>query len=110
MSSARFSQKDVGSLDAGSPDPDVDGDGDGDGDGEVEDPEGMTQTRMKASSQDQKMRITVELSQLIYNYFDNSKIPEGRVGSTLIVIPGNSKGRLSNIDDAGRFIHRYIHT
>jgi hypothetical protein len=47
-----------------------------------------------------KWRITVELRQVILNYFAEGADPVGVMGRTLIVVPG-VHCRLSNIDDAG---------
>ena len=50
-----------------------------------------------------KYRITVELRQVILNYFKDGKDPVGIPGPTAIVV-GGSHCRLSNIDEKGCWI------
>ena len=71
---------------------------------EVPDSEGQTQKRGNMESGADKYRVTIELRHVIYNYFDEGKEPVGEVDVAVVIAPG-ARGRLSNIDDDGRF-HR----
>ena len=50
-----------------------------------------------------KFRITVELRQIIVNYFDPSRAPEGMFSPTLLIVGGNHC-RLDNISLSGRWL------
>ena len=50
-----------------------------------------------------KFRITVELRQIIVNYFDPSRAPEGMLGPTLLIV-GGTHCRLDNISFSGRWL------
>ena len=65
--------------------------------------EGMTQKRGAAHQTNDKYRITLVLTQVVWNYFSPSKDPVGQFGlSTLILI--GQYAQLSNIDDEHCFI------
>ena len=61
---------------------------------------GMTQSRGQESANAEKYRITVELRQVILNYFKDGVDPVGIPGPTAIVV-GGTHCRLSNIDEQG---------
>ena len=51
-----------------------------------------------------KFRITVELRQVILNWFHPVKEPIGVCGPTLVIVGGQTHCRLSNIDAEGRWV------
>ena len=66
--------------------------------------DGMTQNRGCQVSGSEKLRITLELRQLIFDYFSgDSREPRGEIGPTAIIVSG-AHGRLSNISPEGTFI------
>ena len=67
----------------------------------VQDNEGMNQTRGQESENADKFRVTVEMRQVIYNYFKDED-PVGAMGPTLLVV-GGIHCRLSNISLDGRW-------
>ena len=70
----------------------------------VDDNEGQTQQRGTGDHKGDRLRITLEVSQVIYNYFSSSRPPVGALGPTMVVFPG-THGRLSNIDvETGLYI------
>jgi hypothetical protein len=58
----------------------------------AEDLGGMTQTRGNQESGADKFRITVELAQVVYKYFDISQKPIGKRGLTLVIFQGCTRG------------------
>ena len=66
-------------------------------------PDGMAQTRQTAKGEGDRFRVTLELSQEVYNVFKPSEKPEVRHGRPVLVVPG-AHGRLDNIDSKGLFI------
>ena len=63
----------------------------------------QTQTRGTGESSDGRVRVTVELRQLILNYFAEDKEPVGVRGETLLIFPG-VRARLENISDDGKWL------
>ena len=51
-----------------------------------------------------KFRLTLELRQLVLNWFDDAKEPVGAVGKSLLIVGGAVHCRLWNIDADGRWI------
>ena len=62
-----------------------------------------TQTRGFDNDVAAKYRVTLELRQLVLNWFDDSKVPVGVLGTSLLIV-GGVHCRLSNIDSEGRWI------
>ena len=69
---------------------------------EVMQNEGMNQTRGQESENAEKFRVTVEMRQVIYNFFKDEKLV-GTMGPTLLVV-GGTHCRLSNISAEGTWI------
>ena len=67
--------------------------------------DGLTQLRGQHDVGAEKVRITVELCQIVRYYLHPTKDPVGEIGLTLVIIPG-VHARLSNISDDHRFIER----
>ena len=65
--------------------------------------DGMSQLRGQAAENNDKYRITLELQQDLYNWFDKTKEPIVKHGKPLLILIG-PHARLSNIGDDGRFI------
>ena len=65
--------------------------------------EGMTQMRGVEAEGADKYRITLEVQQDLFNWFDIEAEPIAQHGMSLLILPGKHK-RLSNIDDDGCFI------
>jgi hypothetical protein len=65
--------------------------------------ESAAQTRSQGVSEQDRYRITFECVQEVHNYFDETKVPEGKIGKSLLVLIGGH-GRLSNISDEGTFL------
>ena len=63
----------------------------------------MSQLRGNQESGAEKYRITVELAQVVRNYFDAELDPVGELAQTLVIVPG-THARLSNISDEGTFL------
>ena len=63
----------------------------------------QTQTRSEVEGGPGKARVTVELRQVILDYFVDGKEPEGLNADTLIIFPGK-RARLENISEEGTFI------
>ena len=63
----------------------------------------MTQTRGEEASENSKLRITLEMRQLVYNYFKPGADPVGALGVMLVIFPG-THARLDNIGEDGCFI------
>ena len=54
-------------------------------------------------SENCKLRITLEMRQLVYNYFKPDAEPVGALGVMLVIFPG-THARLDNINEDGCFI------
>ena len=65
--------------------------------------EGQAQTRGKESEDGDKFRITVELRQLVLDYFNPGQDPRGIPGPSCVIV-GGQHCRLSNISKDGRWI------
>ena len=50
-----------------------------------------------------KYRVTLELRQLVLNWFADDKEPVGVIGESLLIVAG-VRCRLDNIDDEGRWV------
>ncbi len=66
--------------------------------------ETMQQLRGHDNEAATKFRITVELRQLILNYFSRTEDPIGVLGPSLVVVGGATHCRLSNISADGRWL------
>jgi hypothetical protein len=64
----------------------------------------MTQTRGNEASGQDKYRVTFEICQEIFHYFDEDKDPVGKIGTSALILIG-SHARLSNITNEGKIIH-----
>ena len=69
----------------------------------LENNDGMSQLRGQAADNNDKYRITLELQQDLYHYFDIEREPVAKHGKPLLILIG-VHARLSNIDDNGCFI------
>ena len=69
----------------------------------LENNDGMTQLRGQSADNNDKYRITLELQQDLYHYFDIEREPVAKHGKPLLILIG-VHARLSNIDDNGFFI------
>ena len=65
--------------------------------------DGMDQLRGQAADNNDKYRITLELQQDLYHWFDKEREPVVKHGKPLLILIGQH-ARLSNIDDNGCFI------
>jgi hypothetical protein len=65
--------------------------------------EKMSQKRGHDNDEAAKFRITVELRQVILNYFSPDKDPIGVMGPSLVVV-GGTHARLSNISEDGKWV------
>ena len=66
-------------------------------------PEGMTQTRGESHGNQDKFRLTVDLEQCIYHYFDAPKKPKGLWGLTSVTFTG-AHFNAQNADEHRRYI------
>ena len=69
----------------------------------LENNDGMTQKRGQSADNNDKYRVTLELQQDLYHYFDIEREPVAKHGKPLLILIG-VHARLSNIDDNGFFI------
>ena len=65
--------------------------------------DGMGQMRQDADGSADKYRVTLEVSQMVYNQFKPSEAPDVRHGRPVLVIPG-AHARLSNIGEDGTWL------
>lgn len=61
------------------------------------------QTRGQGVSEQDKYRVTLEVTQVVENYFSSSEEPKSRVLPSALILIG-SHGRLSNLSDEGTFL------
>ena len=61
------------------------------------------QQRGRGCAEQSRFRVTLELCQAVYNYFDERLEPEGQIMKSSLVVVG-VHARLSNISDEGCYI------
>ena len=74
-----------------------------DHDGKDGDGGGRVHTNIKQESAYDKYRVTFEAHQLVTNWFDHEKAPQGHVAKGVLIVPGQH-ARLDNISSTGRWL------
>ena len=64
---------------------------------------GKFQTRGQGMAEQEKFRVTLEMTHCLENYWDEEREPVGRMLPSLLVLAG-THARLSNLDDEGNFL------